>query len=132
MFHYLPIPLIVRYELHRGGNLDLSGACRRPGQQGLVAKPKSDRWHKKADGDVWRRRYFLTTALMYTHFIPKTLDSMVVMGSASRFCFWSDLVDDFLNIKPYQKLIVAAISARRSSSVSGFPAADRQRNIDIC
>ncbi|HEX8637178.1 MAG TPA: MraY family glycosyltransferase, partial [Pyrinomonadaceae bacterium] len=78
--------------------------------RGFVAVPKSDRWHKKPTAMYGGVAIFLTTVLMYAVFIPKTLDSMVVMGSAA-LLFFVGLVDDFLNIKPYQKLIGQLIGA---------------------
>ena len=47
---------------------------------------------------------FLTTLLMYAAFVPKTSASMVILA-ASSFLFLIGLLDDILNIKPYQKLV---------------------------
>lgn len=77
---------------------------------GFVAAPKSDRWHKKPTAMYGGIAIFLTTVLMYALFIPKTLDSVVVMSSAT-VLFLVGLIDDFLNIKPYQKLIGQLIGA---------------------
>jgi hypothetical protein len=77
---------------------------------GFVAAPKSDRWHKKPTAMYGGVAIFLTTILMYAIFIPKTVDSIVVMGSAT-ILFLVGLIDDFLNIKPYQKLIGQLIGA---------------------
>ena len=79
-------------------------------RRGLVAKPKSDRWHKKPTAMYGGVAIFLTTILIYALFIPKTLDSIVVMSS-STLLFTVGLIDDFLNIKPYQKLIGQLIGA---------------------
>jgi len=47
---------------------------------------------------------------MYAAFVPHTFESIVVMGAAS-FLFLVGLIDDVLNIKPYQKLIGQLIGA---------------------
>jgi UDP-GlcNAc:undecaprenyl-phosphate GlcNAc-1-phosphate transferase len=79
-------------------------------RSGLVAKPKSDRWHKKPTAMYGGVAIFLTTFLVYLLFVPKTRESLVIMG-ASSFLFLVGLIDDFLNIKPYQKLIGQLIGA---------------------
>ena len=77
---------------------------------GFVAKPKSDRWHKRPTAMMGGVAIFLTTLLMYALFVPKTDDSMLIIG-ASSFLFLVGLLDDLLNIKPYQKLIGQLIGA---------------------
>ena len=76
----------------------------------LVAKPKSDRWHKKPTAMYGGVAIFLTTLLMYAAFIPKTKESLVILGGSS-FLFIVGLLDDILNIRPYQKLIGQLIGA---------------------
>jgi UDP-GlcNAc:undecaprenyl-phosphate GlcNAc-1-phosphate transferase len=73
-------------------------------QRGIVAAPKSDRWHKKPTAMLGGVAIFLTTALMYLFFVPQTLQSLVILAGSS-FLFIVGLVDDILHIKPYQKLI---------------------------
>lgn len=82
----------------------------------FVAKPKLDRWHKKPTAMLGGAAIFLTTALMFVVFGPKTPDSWVVFAGAS-FLFLVGLLDDILNIKPYQKLIGQLIGA---SIIVGF------------
>ena len=77
---------------------------------GFVAKPKSDRWHKRPTAMMGGVAIFLTTLLMYGVFVPKTNESLVIIG-ASSFLFLVGLFDDILNIKPYQKLIGQLIGA---------------------
>ncbi|HVF30663.1 MAG TPA: hypothetical protein VNA22_06810 [Pyrinomonadaceae bacterium] len=77
---------------------------------GLIAKPKSDRWHKRPTAMMGGVAIFLTTLLAYALFVPKSLESMIVMG-ASSFLFLVGLLDDVLNIKPYQKLFGQLIGA---------------------
>jgi UDP-GlcNAc:undecaprenyl-phosphate GlcNAc-1-phosphate transferase len=82
----------------------------------FVAKPKLDRWHKKPTAMLGGAAIFLTTALMFAVFGPKTHDSLIVFAGAS-FLFLVGLLDDILNIKPYQKLIGQLIGA---SIIVGF------------
>src|SRR5437016_5132859 len=79
-------------------------------QRGFVAKPKSDRWHKRPTAMLGGVAIFLSTAVMYLLFVPLTRDSLVVLG-ASAFLFLVGLVDDILSIRPYQKLIGQLIGA---------------------
>src|SRR4030095_3527931 len=81
---------------------------------GIVARPKTDRWHKKptamlGGAAIWLSvlaGYFIfirpATAADWAHFPSSYLD--VVMG-ASTFLFLVGLVDDLVHTKPYQKLI---------------------------
>lgn len=82
----------------------------------FVAKPKLDRWHKNPTAMLGGAAIFLTTALMFAVFGPKTHDSLIVFAGAS-FLFLVGLLDDILNIKPYQKLIGQLIGA---SIIVGF------------
>jgi len=82
----------------------------------FVAKPKSDRWHKKPTAMLGGVAIFLTTGIMYLLFVPKTQDSLVIFAGSS-FLFLVGLLDDLLNIKPYQKLIGQLIGA---SIIVGF------------
>src|SRR5215218_7699466 len=77
---------------------------------GFVAKPKSDRWHKRPTAMMGGVAIFLATVIAYTLFVPKTTESMIVIG-ASSFLFLVGLLDDILNIKPYQKLFGQLIGA---------------------
>lgn len=76
----------------------------------FVAKPKSDRWHKKPTAMLGGAAIFITTLLMYAAFIPKTKESLIILAGSS-FLFLVGLLDDILNIKPYQKLIGQLIGA---------------------
>ncbi len=71
---------------------------------GFVARPKSDRWHKRPTAMLGGAAIFLTTLSMYAAFVPKTTSSMVILA-ASSFLFLIGLLDDIRNIKPYQKLV---------------------------
>jgi len=71
---------------------------------GLVAKPKSDRWHKRPTAMYGGVAIYIVTIALYLAFIPKTTDSFILIA-ASSVLFFVGLLDDVLNIKPYQKLI---------------------------
>ncbi len=77
---------------------------------GHVARPKSDRWHKRPTAMLGGVAIFIATAAIYFLFVPLTRDSLVVMGGSS-FLFLVGLVDDLFNIRPYQKLIGQLIGA---------------------
>ena len=78
--------------------------------RGFVAKPKSDRWHKKPTAMLGGVAIFLSTAAVYFAFVPPTRESLVVFGG-SAFLFAVGLVDDIFSIRPYQKLIGQLIGA---------------------
>lgn len=77
---------------------------------GFVAKPKIDRWHKKPTAMMGGVAIWLAVIATYLAFVPHTGQGWVVVGSAS-FLFLVGLVDDWLHIKPYQKLIGQVIGA---------------------
>lgn len=70
----------------------------------FVAKPKSDRWHKRPTAMLGGTAIFLTTLVIFLFFIPHTRESWVVFGG-STFLFLVGLVDDIISVRPYQKLI---------------------------
>ena len=71
---------------------------------GMVAKPKTDRWHKKPTAMLGGVAIWLSVVISYFAFVPRTPYGWVVLV-ASTFLFLVGLVDDFLHTKPYQKLI---------------------------
>ena len=77
---------------------------------GQVAKPKSDRWHKRPTAMLGGVAIALSTLIGYLLFVPKTPESMVILGSAL-WLFVVGLIDDLVNIKPYQKLFGQLIGA---------------------
>lgn len=77
---------------------------------GQVAKPKSDRWHKRPTAMLGGVAIFLTTIAMYAAFVPRSTESLVMLGAAA-FLFFVGLLDDIVNIKPYQKLIGQLVGA---------------------
>jgi UDP-GlcNAc:undecaprenyl-phosphate/decaprenyl-phosphate GlcNAc-1-phosphate transferase len=70
---------------------------------GYVAKPKSDRWHKRPTALLGGVAIFLTTVVVSLIFAEHTVPSLIILGSSS-FLFLVGLIDDVLDIKPYQKL----------------------------
>lgn len=77
---------------------------------GFVAKPKSDRWHKRPTAMLGGVALFASTTIVYFSFLPITGESLVVLvGSA--FLFLVGLIDDLITIRPYQKLIGQLIGA---------------------
>ncbi|MEP6789434.1 MAG: MraY family glycosyltransferase, partial [Acidobacteriota bacterium] len=76
----------------------------------FVAKPKSDRWHKRQTAMLGGVAIFAATAIAYLLFVPLTNESLVVMGG-SAFLFLVGLVDDIYSVRPYQKLIGQLIGA---------------------
>lgn len=77
---------------------------------GFVAAPKADRWHKRPTALLGGVPIFLTTAIICFLFVPFTPESLVILGG-SAFLFAVGLIDDWLHIKPYQKLIGQLIGA---------------------
>jgi UDP-GlcNAc:undecaprenyl-phosphate/decaprenyl-phosphate GlcNAc-1-phosphate transferase len=77
---------------------------------GQVAKPKSDRWHKRPTAMLGGVAIAAATLAGYLIFVPKTVESAVILG-ASFWLFVVGLIDDLLNIKPYQKLFGQLIGA---------------------
>jgi len=77
---------------------------------GIVAAPKADRWHKKPTAMLGGVAIFLAVIAAILLFVPQTRASWAVLG-ASTLLFTVGLVDDFLHIKPYQKLIGQIIGA---------------------
>ncbi|HXQ72577.1 MAG TPA: hypothetical protein VN844_18925 [Pyrinomonadaceae bacterium] len=71
---------------------------------GMVAAPKSDRWHKKPTAMLGGIAIWMTVITCYFVFIPRTVYGSKIL-LASTFLFVVGLVDDVLHIKPYQKLI---------------------------
>src|SRR3954469_624673 len=77
---------------------------------GIVAAPKADRWHKKPTAMMGGVAIFIAVMAAILLFVPQTRASWAVLG-ASTLLFTVGLVDDFLHIKPYQKLIGQIIGA---------------------
>ena len=72
-------------------------------RRGVVARPKSDRWHKKPTALLGGGAIFTVVAAVNLALVPLTPQARVVLG-AGAFLFLVGLIDDFFNLKPYQKL----------------------------
>lgn len=79
-------------------------------RRGYVAKPKSDRWHKRPTAMLGGVAILISTTVVYFSLVPLTRESLVVIGG-SGFLFLVGLVDDLVGIRPYQKLIGQLIGA---------------------
>jgi len=77
---------------------------------GFVAKPKTDRWHKKPTAMMGGVAIWLAVVTTYLLLAPHTPQTWVIV-SVSTFLFLVGLLDDLLHIKPYQKLIGQIIGA---------------------
>ncbi|MGI8468712.1 MAG: hypothetical protein ACR2N3_09680 [Pyrinomonadaceae bacterium] len=83
----------------------LTFAVREAAQRfGFVAKPKSDRWHKRPTAMMGGIAIFLATITIALLFVPPSRQLLIVLGGSS-FLFIVGLIDDVLHIKPYQKLV---------------------------
>ncbi|HXT63871.1 MAG TPA: hypothetical protein VN696_12615 [Pyrinomonadaceae bacterium] len=78
--------------------------------RGLVAKPKTDRWHKKPTAMLGGLGIWLAVIVTYLLFLPHNEHAWVIVG-CSTFLFFVGLVDDLIHTKPYQKLIGQIIGA---------------------
>ena len=77
---------------------------------GIVARPKVDRWHKKPTALLGGIAIAATVTAVDLALLPCTPQALMVLG-ASVFLFLVGLVDDLLNLKPYQKLIGQVVGA---------------------
>ena len=71
---------------------------------GRIAKPKTDRWHKKPTAMIGGVPILLAVITTYILFLPHTPHTWVITVVSS-FLFFVGLIDDLIHIKPYQKLI---------------------------
>jgi len=77
---------------------------------GIVAKPKTDRWHKKPTAMLGGIPVWLSVSIPILIFVPETTYEWVILR-ASTFLFVVGLVDDLVHLKPYQKLIGQVLGA---------------------
>jgi UDP-GlcNAc:undecaprenyl-phosphate GlcNAc-1-phosphate transferase len=101
------IPLAVSFALALALTPVVRALARR---WGFVAKPKSDRWHKNTTAMMGGVGIWLSVIITYLALAPHTQQGWVVVGAAS-FLFFVGLIDDWLHVKPYQKLIGQVIGA---------------------
>jgi UDP-GlcNAc:undecaprenyl-phosphate GlcNAc-1-phosphate transferase len=77
---------------------------------GAVARPKSDRWHKRPTAMLGGLAIAATVLIVVLTTIDCSPQIIVVLATSS-FLFVLGLVDDFWHLKPYQKLIGQVIGA---------------------
>lgn len=77
---------------------------------GAVAAPKSDRWHKAPTAMMGGVAIYAATIGALLILVPQTSQSWVVIVASSAL-FGVGLLDDFLHLKPYQKLIGQLLGA---------------------
>ena len=76
----------------------------------VIAKPKTDRWHKKPTAMLGGIAIWLSVLLPNLILVPETTYEWVILR-ASTFLFLVGLVDDLIHLKPYQKLIGQVLGA---------------------
>jgi UDP-GlcNAc:undecaprenyl-phosphate/decaprenyl-phosphate GlcNAc-1-phosphate transferase len=101
------VPVLVSLALSLGLTPLVRWLARR---HGFVAAPRPDRFHSEPTAMMGGVAIFFSVIVTYLLFIPHTTAGWVVM-SASAFLFVVGLVDDYLHIKPYQKLIGQVLGA---------------------
>jgi UDP-GlcNAc:undecaprenyl-phosphate/decaprenyl-phosphate GlcNAc-1-phosphate transferase len=79
-------------------------------RSGVIARPRSDRFSSRPTAMLGGVAIYLSVLTAFLLFAPHTREGWVVMG-ASTALFFVGLVDDFLHIKPYQKLIGQVLGA---------------------
>ena len=85
----------------------VAAAARR---MGAVAKPQSDRWHKRPTAMLGGAAIFAAAVTVLLALLPGTRESYIVIAAATGL-FVLGLTDDFLHIRPYQKLIGQLLGA---------------------
>ena len=76
----------------------------------IVAKPKTDRWHKKSTAMLGGVAIWGSVLIPIVIFVPNTTYEGVILR-ASTFLFIVGLIDDLIHLKPYQKLIGQVLGA---------------------
>src|SRR5215216_1543045 len=71
---------------------------------GIIAVPKTDRWHKKPTAMLGGAAIWLSVVITCVAFSLQSVYGKWIL-LASTFLFLVGLVDDLIHIKPYQKLI---------------------------
>ncbi|MBV9216902.1 MAG: hypothetical protein JO053_12075 [Acidobacteria bacterium] len=77
---------------------------------GFIARPTTDRWHKKPTAMLGGVAIFLAAAAGFFVFVPYSPESLVLFAS-STLLFVVGLIDDLVSIRPYQKLIAQLAGA---------------------
>jgi UDP-GlcNAc:undecaprenyl-phosphate GlcNAc-1-phosphate transferase len=77
---------------------------------GAVAVPCNDRWHRKPTAMLGGVAIFIVVMAVIPAMVPEHREGAVVLA-ASTLLFLVGLIDDFVKIKPYQKLIGQMVGA---------------------
>jgi UDP-GlcNAc:undecaprenyl-phosphate GlcNAc-1-phosphate transferase len=77
----------------------------------LVAKPRADRWHKKPTALFGGVGMFAAFALSYLIHRPSSLHGGALLVACASGMFLVGLVDDFVQLKPYAKLVAQIVFA---------------------
>jgi UDP-GlcNAc:undecaprenyl-phosphate GlcNAc-1-phosphate transferase len=77
---------------------------------GAVSAPRKDRWHRKPTAMLGGVAIYASFMLCYLIFAPKRPAEYAILASAT-LLFFTGLVDDMVQIKPYAKLIVQLAAA---------------------
>jgi UDP-GlcNAc:undecaprenyl-phosphate/decaprenyl-phosphate GlcNAc-1-phosphate transferase len=77
---------------------------------GLVARPRHDRWHRKPTALMGGVAIYATFLAGYAVFAPAIPAAWPILG-AGTLLFITGLIDDFIQIKPYTKLVVQLAAA---------------------
>src|SRR5262249_15389538 len=77
---------------------------------GMMARPKSDRWHKQPTALLGGLAVFASVMIVALTTVPHSLRNLIVIG-ASAVLFLVGLLDDFVQLKPYQKLVGQIVGA---------------------
>ena len=84
-------------------------------RRGMVAQPKTDRWHKKPTAMLGGVAIWLSVTTAYFAFVPHSIYGPVIIH-ASTFLFLVGLADDVIHTKPYQKLIGQIMGALQTAA----------------
>jgi len=98
-------------------------------RRGFVARPTSDRWHKRPTALLGGVAIFVSVVGVELSLVPLSPQARVILG-ASALLFLLGQVDDLVGLKPFQKLIgqllgaVVVVSFGLILPCSGSPAID--------
>ena len=101
------IPLLTAFAVAAAATPAVRALARR---FGAVAAPKSDRWHKAPTAMMGGVAIYIATMATLLTVVPRTPESWVVIAAGTAL-FALGLIDDFLHLKPYQKLIGQLLGA---------------------
>lgn len=78
---------------------------------GAVAHPRGDRWHRKPTALLGGVAIFASVVGVCIALFPVTATQMWATLGAAAFLWLIGLVDDFVRLKPYQKLVAQVMAA---------------------